>query len=60
MKPIWKDGKLTVELHKPEVVTLQKARELGNTMTAMHQEAGAALVAAIDAILTEKGVEVVE
>lgn len=54
MKPVWKDGALKVELHKPDRAILDKARDIGNTMTAMHQEAGKALVAAIDAILIEK------
>ena len=56
MKPLWKDKQLQVELHKPEVSLLEKARELGQALTALHQETGAPLVAAIDAILTgEKG-----
>lgn len=57
MKPIWKDGKLAVELHKPEVIVLYKARDIGRSLEALHQETGAALVAAINAILVEKGIE---
>ena len=51
MKPIWKDGKLGVELHKPEVSVLERCREIGQQLAAMHQAAGAPLVAAINAVL---------
>lgn len=54
MKPVFEDGILSVELHKPERATLEKARDLGKALEAMHQETGAPLVAAIDAILNEK------
>ena len=53
MKPIWKDGKLTVELHKPDVAVLEKARELGRALEAMQQATGSALVDAIDPILAK-------
>ena len=43
-----------MELHKPEVALLEKARDLGEALTALHQDTGAPLVAAIDAII-EKG-----
>ena len=51
MKPILKDGKLTVELHKPEIETLGKAREIGLKLIACSQETGQALVDAVTVIL---------
>lgn len=51
MKPHYKDGKLTVELHKPDVSVLERARAIGQALAAMNQETGAGLVAAVDAIL---------
>jgi hypothetical protein len=51
MKPIWKDGKLTVELHKPDEAILAKARNIGEALTAMNQPNGQTLVDAIDAIV---------
>ena len=51
MKPVFSDGKLSVELHKPEISILEKARDLGSALEAMHQECGAPLVAACDAVL---------
>ena len=51
MKPIWKNGKLTVELHKPDESILRRARELGEALTAMNQDTGKPLVEAVDAIL---------
>ena len=60
MKPIWKNGKLTVELHKPDIVALQKARDIGEALTAMAQSTGEALVNAIEVILTEDSDNAVE
>ncbi len=57
MKPVFEDGKLTVELHKPEVAILERARAIGQALEAMHQESGAPLVAACDAILKTAEVE---
>ena len=51
MKPIWKDGKLSVELHIPDRRDLEKARAIGQALGAMNQPEGAALVQAVDAIL---------
>lgn len=51
MKPVFEGGKLTVELHKPERTLLARAREIGEALTALHQETGAPLVDAIDKIL---------
>lgn len=54
MKPIWKDGKLTVELHKPDEDVLRKALTIGEALDAMNQATGAPLVAAVNAILFPK------
>jgi hypothetical protein len=54
MKPLFEDGKLTVELHKPERATLERAKAIGQALEALHQETGAPLVAAIQAILEAK------
>ena len=51
MRPLWKDGKLTVELHKPDVAILAKAMAIGAALTAMAQETGPPLVDAVAAIL---------
>lgn len=51
MRPIWNNGKLTVELHKPDQVVLQKARAIGEALAAMSQPNGQALVEAVDAVL---------
>lgn len=51
MKPIWKDNELRVELHKPEIAVLKKAREIGQALQAMHQSQGETMVTAINAIL---------
>jgi len=48
MKPIWRDGKLTVELHKPDEAALLKARDIGAALVAMHQDSGQPIVDAID------------
>ena len=53
MKPKWKNGKLTVELHVPDEVALEKAREIGQALMAMNQGTGKPLVEAVDAILKE-------
>lgn len=55
MRPVLTDGKLTVELAVRERETLSKARELGVLLDSLHQPTGAALVAAVDAILVAKG-----
>lgn len=54
MKPLFKDGILSVELHKPEISILERAKAIGEALEAMHQEKGAPLVAAIVAILEGK------
>lgn len=51
MKPIWANGTLTVELHVPDVRALEKARQIAEALTAMHQPGGEALVAVIDYVL---------
>ena len=51
MKPIWKNGKLVVELHKPDVAILTKAMTIGAALTAMQQPTGPPLVEAVAAIL---------
>ena len=51
MKPVWKDGKFSGELHKPDIRDLQKARDIGQALVAMNQPTGAALVEAIEIIL---------
>ena len=51
MRPIWRENRLTVELHKPDETLLRKARELGEALTAMNQDTGKPLVEAVDAIL---------
>ena len=55
MKPHFKDGKLTVELHRPDVVILSKALAIGSALTVMAQDTGPPLVDAITAILTQAG-----
>ena len=52
MKPIWKNEKLTVELHVPEITALKKTRNIGKALVAMNQPNGQMLVDAVDAILT--------
>ena len=51
MKPILIDGKLSVELNVHERGVLVKARDIGVLLQQLHQESGAQLVAAIDAVL---------
>lgn len=53
MKPIWKDGKLSVELHRPDEQVLCKALAIGKALVAMNQETGQPLVDAINAIFGE-------
>ena len=57
MKPIWRNGKLTVELHKPDEAILRKAEAIGEALVAMNQDTGEALVSAIQAILGDEGVD---
>ena len=57
MKPIWKNGKLTVELHKPDVAVLENAKAIGEALAAMQQEFGEPLADAVDAILNETETE---
>ena len=57
MKPIWRNGTLTVELHKPDESILRKAQAIGEALTAMNQDTGEALVSAIRAILGDEGVD---
>ena len=58
MKPLWKNGSLLVELHKPEIALLEKARELGKALSALHQPTGEPLIAAINKILNEEEMDV--
>ncbi len=51
MKPVLKDGVLTVELSVRERETLMKARELGVLLDQLHQATGEPLFKAIDSIL---------
>jgi hypothetical protein len=51
MKPVLINGKLSVELNKPEVGTLTKAREIGLMLTELHQPTGSAIVDAINRTL---------
>jgi|GEM_PF-6290300 len=51
MRSVWKDGKLTLELHRADKTILQKAHAIGLVLAAMHQEAGQSLVDAVNAIL---------
>ena len=53
MKPILKDGVLRVELNVHERLALEKARDIGTLLESMHQDTGAPLVAAVEAILKE-------
>ena len=55
MKPVLTDGRLTVELNQRERDTLARARDIGVLLDQMHQTTGAALIAAVDAVLCEKG-----
>jgi hypothetical protein len=55
MKPLWKDGKFSVELHKPDVKELEKARGIGEALLQMNQLVGQPLVDAVDAILAAMG-----
>ena len=57
MKPIWKNKRLTVELHKPDEQVLRKAQAIGEALMAMNQDTGQALVDAIRAILGDEGVD---
>lgn len=51
MKPLFKDGILSVELHKPEISVLERAKAIGQALVMLHQPEGAELVKAVDAIL---------
>ena len=51
MKPILKDGKLVVELHKPDVALLKRARELGLLLSLVDEGIGGPLVETINATL---------
>ena len=51
MKPVWKDGVFRVELHKPDISALHKARDIGAALIQMAQTKGSALVQAIDEVL---------
>ena len=55
MKPIWKDGKLTVELHKPDVKVLEAAWDIAQALTAMGQDTGVPLSVALADILQPEG-----
>ena len=51
MKPIYENGELRVELHKPDRAVLEKAWDLAQGLVAMGQPTGAPLVAALADIL---------
>ena len=51
MKPIWRHGELTVEMHKPDEAVLSKALAVGEALVAMGQPTGQPLVDAVEAIL---------
>jgi len=51
MKPKLVDGKLVVELHKTDILQLEKAADIGKLLTELGREEGPALVDAINAIL---------
>ena len=51
MTPVWKDGVFRVELHKPDISALHKARDIGAALIQMAQTKGSALVQAIDEVL---------
>ena len=51
MKPIYENGELRVELHKPDVAVLEKAWDIAQALIAMGQPTGAPLVAALADIL---------
>ena len=54
MRPVLRDGKLTVELNTLERKTLLKAAEIGVLLLSLHQETGEPLVAAIETLLKTK------
>jgi hypothetical protein len=54
MKPVLNEGKLSVELNVRERNDLAKARDIGVLLEQLHQDTGAALVAAINAILADE------
>ena len=51
MKPILKDGKLVVTLHKVERTQLLSVIHIGRMLVALHQDEGATLIEAADAVL---------
>ena len=51
MKPIYENGELRVELHKPDRAVLEKAWDIAQGLTAMQQATGPPLVAALADIL---------
>jgi len=51
MRPVLRDGKLTVELNTLERKTLLKAAEIGVLLLSLHQETGEPLVAACEMLL---------
>jgi hypothetical protein len=57
MKPVLINGKLSVELNTLERRTLEKARVVGVLLDQLHQPDGAALVAAVNAVLSTDGPE---
>jgi len=57
MKPILKDGKLTVELHANERKTLEKTWDIAQLLIETNQPTGAPLAAALADILDPEGAE---
>ena len=51
MKPVLREGKLSVELHKPDIAVLEKALDIGHMLESLHRKNGTQLIAAIDAVL---------
>jgi len=60
MKPVLKDGKLLVELHKPDITFLRRVRDFGRTLAVMREDLGVLLVEDASTILQECGVETIE
>ena len=51
MRPVLKDDLLGVEMHKPDIAQLEKARVIGRLLLKMHQPEGTELINAVGTIL---------
>ena len=51
MKPTLIDDELVIELHKPDVAVLERARKIGKTLVKLHQPEGEELVVVLDLVL---------